>query len=634
MTASRLPVEVVTHIMQFLSVSDRKEAALVCQNWYEASLDPILQRDIILHFYASSAALTSKAIPSLSKRRLPHLVLNDFDSSLNAKAVVLKSCEQFGENLKSLSLRGSELTEKTFVELLSHCKNLVSLDLSCCNTLFMTGTLLEMNADIQLLKSTLTNVEEVNMSSIRHLTDATFNRIMTVCENVEKVSLMSAPIVFSSELFKPTSFRFANSSVLTFRNMMDFVITQQCLRSLNLSRTQIEDSNLKELVSTPELQLQELILVGCRNISDEGISSVCKYQTRLSLLDIKECPDLTNSSLMTISACLGQLKHLNMHKCKQVSDKAVSTMTKLEEMQTLDLSECHLVSSKGLIAGLCGDSISLCLTSLNVSCTEADDSFVEKACKNLPALTYLDLSSCFKVTDVSVHAISKSLKHLRYLRLAFCHEVTDLGLLGICSGLDNKDSQIYKDGYEHNMNVRKYQSTVIFKKPEKSPTGPKNGDPEGKTFAIKPLALSNLAGLRHLDLSACKKLSDTSLKQVLKFPELHFLGLGNLKELSDDGLVKIVYQNPSIEELDLTQCKNISDFAMDAVTKHLQRLKLLNVMGCDLITDKTLGYIKRHCKRLRHLDVSFCGGISHNAINELEIEMPSLISVHKRMIGS
>ena len=84
--------------MRFLSVSDRKEAALVCRSWYEASMDPILQRDIILHFYASSVDSTSKAIPSLSRRRLPHLVLNDFDSSLNAKAVVLRSCEKFGEN--------------------------------------------------------------------------------------------------------------------------------------------------------------------------------------------------------------------------------------------------------------------------------------------------------------------------------------------------------------------------------------------------------------------------------------------------------------------------------------------------------------------------------------------------------
>jgi len=371
-------------MMRFLSVSDRKEAALVCRAWYEASLDPVLQKDIILHFYASSAATTTKAIPGLSKRRLPHLVLNDFDSSLDAKAVVLKSCEQFGANLKSLSLKGSNLTERTFVELLSHCNSLVSLDLSCCNSLFMAGTLLEMNSDLTLLQNSLVNVREVNLSSIRHLTDATFNRIMTVCANIEKISLMSAPLVFNSNIYNSRGSRFANSSLLTYKNFLDFVLTQQCLKSINLSRTSIEDNHLEELLSIPELHLDDLTLVSCRNVSDEGICSIAKHQPGLKSLDIRECPDLTNSSLMTIAACLTKLKNLYMQKCKQITDKGVATMTKLVELQVLDVSECHQITSAGLKAGLCLSEINLNLTSLNVSCTDAGDQFVEKACETLP----------------------------------------------------------------------------------------------------------------------------------------------------------------------------------------------------------------------------------------------------------
>lgn len=35
-------------MMQYLGVSDRKDAALVCKKWYEASLVPEVQRDIVV----------------------------------------------------------------------------------------------------------------------------------------------------------------------------------------------------------------------------------------------------------------------------------------------------------------------------------------------------------------------------------------------------------------------------------------------------------------------------------------------------------------------------------------------------------------------------------------------------------
>lgn len=609
--------------MRFLSVSDRKEAALVCRAWYEASLDPILQHDIIIHFYASSAASTGKAIPSLSKRRLPHLILSDFDSSLDEKAVVLKSCEHMGNNLKSLSLKGSNITERTFVELLSHCKSLVSLDLSCCNSLFMSGTLLEMNSDLHLLKDSLTNVLDVNLSSIRHISDVTFNRIVTVCENVEKLSLASVQIAFSDSFFKQRSAsRFANSSVLTFKNIMDFVITQYGLKSLNFSKTQLEDEHLEELVSTPDLNLHELILTGCRNVSDDGIGAVCKHQPGLFSLDIRECPDLTNCSLMAISHNLKQLKNLYMNKCKQISDKAVATTSKLHMLQKLDLSDCHLVSCKGLISGLCIEDFASPITHLNLSCTDAGDEFVEKACVNLPQLNHIDLGSCFRITDKSVHAITKSMKYLRYLRLAWCSKVTDSGLLGL-----NPDPNRMTTDNE----VTKCNSKVIFKKPVER----KTLENLTSTLSIsnKPVALHNLAGLRYLDLTACKKLTDTGLSQAVKFSELRFLGLGMLEHMTDDGLTQIVFKNPSTEDLNISQCKNITDVAMETVTRFLPRLQTLNVMGCGHLTDKSVMYMKRSCGRLRHLDVSFCGGITYTAIDQLETANNTLVSVQKRGIS-
>ena len=621
--------------MRFLSLSDRKEAALVCRGWYEASLDPILQQDIIIHFYASLAALSSSSIPSLSRRRLPHLVLNNFDTSLDAKSVVVKSCEHLAANLKSLSLKGSNITERTFVEFLSQCKNLQSLDLSCCNSLFMSGQILEKNSDIQVLKGALEKVTEVNLSSIRFLSDAVFNRIMTVCENVEKLSLASVQITFYSKgvYYPREQTRCANGSVLTFNNIFDFFLTQQCLTSLNFTRTQIEDEHIEAIVSIPELHLQELIFVRCRNISDKGIASICRYQTGLITLDLRECPDLTNGAVMAVGSFLKQLKNLYLHKCKMISDKSVAVLDNLNHLEVLDLSECFQITSTGLIKGLCaGNTTNLTHLSLNC-CSSVNDLFVLKACESLPFLVHLDLGSCFPVTDLSVHAISRSLKYLRYLRLAWCKNITDLGLLGLHAGEEHINHGDHDDSGMCKCN-RKYQSTTVFRKPTAAPkSSSSSGNLKQLSTEVSAVNLSNLAGLRYLDLTACKKLTDTGLMQTIKFPELRNLHLGLIPGLTDEGLIDIIKKCPSIEELNVSQNATLTDDVIETVVKKLHRLQTLNVFGCDKLTDRSVQLIQAHCDRLKNLDVSFCSGISLMAMENLETQMKTLVNVQKRMIG-
>ena len=219
-----------------------------------------------------------------------------------------------------------------------------------------------------------------------------------------------------------------------------------------------------------------------------------------------------------------------------------------------------------------------------------------------------------------MHAIARSLKYLRYLRLSWCSKITDIGLTGASSD--------HKYITDENDNEGKYGTKVIFRKPTMK------REMREINNTIKPVALKNLAGLRYLDLTACKQLTSVGLTQAVQFPELRYLGLGLLPNLTDDGLVHMVFKNPSIEELNLSQSKHITDSSMEIVTRHLVRLHSLNVMGCAELTDKTVAYMRRSCARLRHLDVSFCGGISYYAMDQLETSLLSLITVQRRMIAS
>ncbi|KAL3860392.1 hypothetical protein ACJMK2_010517 [Sinanodonta woodiana] len=624
--------------MRFLSVSDRKEAAVVCRSWYEASLDPILQRDIIIHFYATSS--TGEAITGLSRRKMPHLVLHHFDTSIYSNSVIHKSCEYLTKNLLSLSLKGSNITESTFVELLSCCEMLVSLDLSCCDSLFMSGKLLEKNSEIQKLRHVLIKVKEINLSSIRFLSDATFNRIMTICENVEKLSLGSVQITFNSKAYYPMGeTRCASGSVLTFDNILDFIkIQAPNLVSLNLSRTSMTSSHLKSIASIKDLKLRELVLVGCKDVENGGIVELCQYQKSLQALDLSGCVHLKDGALKMIASELHHLQILKLNKCRLITDGSVKQLSQLSQLQVLDLCECYHLSTNGLTLGLCNDrKLSACLTHLNLSgCANITDKFVVQLCQYAVSLVHLDLASCFLISDRSVHAISSYLKHLRFLRLAWCKEITDLGLLGLLMNDISTDSD-----HNHDNGIcrctRKYKSTEIFKKP----TTDLDKDSTLTVRQIQNLMqsghvvnkLSNISGLQYLDLSNCSKLTDLGLTQAIQFQELRVLQLEMVHGVTDEGMIMIAKNNPSLEELNLSHCVTLTDVALEVIVTKLPRLQNLNVFSCDKLTDKSIKLIQTYCKKLKHLDVSFCSNITYDAVEKFESASKSIQSVQKRMIS-
>lgn len=623
-------------MMRFLSVSDRKEACLVNKLWYEASLAPVLQRDMVITFFTSSTE--EKGLSGLSRRKSPNLVLSQIDSSMNPSAIVLKSCEHLCENLTSLSLKGVDITESSFVSFASHCFNLISLDLSSCNCLFMSGKILERESDVVALKKALKNVKELNLASIRFLSDATFNRITSVCPKVQKLSLASAVITFNSNAYYPEGTEIlASKSVFSFRNILQFLRDNSSqITSLNLSRTALINHSLVEIFKVEGLQLEEIILVGCKDISTKGVVAMCELQKSIQSLDLSCCADITDAAVCAIQENLNQLVRLKLTKCRQITDASVSKLHLLPSLTSLDLSECYQLLPKAFNPGLCTSSQAR-LTHLNLNCcTSMDNDVVLGLCKSLPTLQHLDLGSCFAITDISVQAIAKNLKYLRYLRLAWCKEVTDLGLLGII----RNDSMVNHSQHGENGKcrcTRKHNINTMFRSQYIGQVGQKLTVEELETLKKKKnrniYSLSNISGLTSLDLSSCSKLTDISIINAVQFKELKSLHLSMIHSLTDESLKSIANNNPSLEELALAQCYNFTDKGVEAVTENLTRLTSLNVSSCDKLTDHSLELLRVNCDRLKTLDVSLCGGMSLEGVERLEAHAKHLKSVQKRLVG-
>eukprot|EP00058_Branchiostoma_floridae_P002534 XP_002588022.1 hypothetical protein BRAFLDRAFT_89008 [Branchiostoma floridae] len=393
--------------MRFLSVGDRKASALVNRQWYEASLDPALQTNTVFHLLTPFTS--GSTVQKFGLRKSPNLILNDMDGSSRSKEVVKKACQHLGQHLQSLSLKGSDITEGTFMVIIPHCCNLRKLDLSLCNSLFLSGNLLRKPNDFQAAEKSLVNVRELNLGSLRHLSDCVFNRLVTAMPNVEKLSLSGCTISYEFSPYDKESKTRASTSVLTFVNIKAFLEKQgKKLTSLNLSKTGLPGSSLRELAAVPGITIRELNIAGNRDVDDDDILALVKQQNGLTSLDVAMCGELTSQTVLHIQTYVPQMPYLNFSKfrelvclrlnmCTGVTDQSlVAIATNVPSLEELSISQCHQVTDDG----------------------------VTKVVKRLQRLTFLDISCNDKLTNCTLASISQYCHCLQKLDVSLCSQMS------------------------------------------------------------------------------------------------------------------------------------------------------------------------------------------------------------------
>ncbi|XP_027687196.2 leucine-rich repeat-containing protein 29 isoform X2 [Chelonia mydas] len=493
MEMQRLPVEVITHILSFLPIADRKEASLVNHTWYFAAQDSLRQENILYNIPATSTSLA--AIESLARRRVSCVSLTSLDGSTVSRDVIQAVSCHLGPHLQSLSLRGSSLTETSFLHLLLACPCLSSLDLSGCNSLFMSGTLLSKPETIGQAREALTNLQELNLAGLRYLSDLSFNRLTGCAPRLARLSLARCHLTFEFDPYRGSS-NYNSTALLSFRNLLRFLKERaSSLRALDLSGTSITLPAMRSLVQVEGLRLQELVLQNCRDLSNEAVSLLCTHQPHLTALDLTGCSELSDRATLAVSAGLRALQSLRLGKLQRLTDGGFLGIAELRSLQNLDLSECSLVSGSELVKVCSSPELRPNLASLSFAfCSLLRDSSVLSLARSLsPSLRVLDLSSCVSITNVSIQAISSHLPQLIVLRLAWCKELTDWGLLG--AEEPREECNHRRENLEQDP---KALSDSSWKESQKQPRA----------------SLQALQHLQELDLMACSKLTDTSITKV------------------------------------------------------------------------------------------------------------------------
>ncbi|KAK2497772.1 LOW QUALITY PROTEIN: hypothetical protein MC885_015644 [Smutsia gigantea] len=430
--ASMPSARMLTYILSFLPLSDQKEDCLMSQAWYCAVQNALREAKVQYNIPVSPAFLP--AIKRLGLRGISCISLANLDASPASNQVLQPVAYHLGPHLESLCLSGGSPTEASFVALILGCPALHILDLSGFNSLFTSGMLLAQPETTQQVQQALSGLHELNLAGLTWLTSAsTGSAAVPQAWSASPWPTVTSPLSLAQLgqhwlpglLHLPTFFPY----------VLRFVKRQGGrLRALDRSGTGLLLEALPALGQVAGLQLQELNLHSCQDLSTEAVAIPCHQQPGLISLDLSSCSELADRVLLAVSRGLQHLQRLSLRKLQQLTDGGCTALGDLWELQSLNMAECCLVQGQELAQALSPEhGAPPPLVSLNLAyCSSLKDASLLSLIPSLGAsLRVLDLSSCVALTNKIVQAICTYLTHLSVLHLAWCKEIQDWGLLGL-----------------------------------------------------------------------------------------------------------------------------------------------------------------------------------------------------------
>ncbi|XP_031563546.1 F-box/LRR-repeat protein 14-like isoform X2 [Actinia tenebrosa] len=577
-----LPEEVVSYIFRFLSPVDIQSASLVCQSWAKASEDPLLWKHTAVILFTKNENFSEDLLDSLKRRCIQHVSFRHTTTSLQ----VVQVCKRLSSNLKGLSLEGCRCVSESLLGIiLKSCKNLKQVNLSRCRQLDVS------KQSKWLVANSLKYITVLDLSCTKGLCDWTIGQIPTTFPGLEKLGISGCKEV-------------------SLKTWMILGKSLTCLKNLDISRSDISDETLLKFAELPSLHLTSINLSACKQLTDNGIVSLAKHQKELQYLKLT-CLDITDTSVIAVGKYLSELKFLDLNSCRQITVAALPHLEQLTKgLVSLNLYSCYQLTNKRLEKFFLSSkdntsNTSPPLTSLTLNgCSLTTDSVIIACSKVFGNLQELDISSSLHVTNVGIQAIASSLMDLRVLKLSWCDNVTDHGLLGTgCQG-NNK----CVDG---NLN-----GTV--------------GQEKALEQGVSSSGLGLLTKLCSLDISHCTRITDNGLTSIYQLKNLRTLNINMCIEITDVSLQGIAKHMCSLECLSLNGCNLVTDVGMVAVAQNLPHLSSLDISKCDLITDLSILTLAKRSKNLTHLDLSMCAQVTSHSIDELEANLPRLVSLQLR----
>ncbi|KZV15255.1 F-box/LRR-repeat protein 3 [Dorcoceras hygrometricum] len=423
-----------------------------------------------------------------------------------------------------------------------------------------------------------------------------------------------------------SSINLSRSMDFTHLGLSNLVMNCRNLVEIDLSNA----TGLKDLAAAAIAEaknLERLLLVRCKSITDIGVGCIAVGCKKLKVLSLKwclgvgdlgvgivavKCKDLRCldlSFLQITNKCLPQileLEHLEdlvLEGCFGLDDEILAEHKQFKSLEKLDVSSCQNVSHVGLFSLA---SAAPCLRQLIVSYVSCVDITLTDRLRKFSMLQSVKFDGC-EVTCSVLKSIGNWCASLRELSLSKCVGVMDEGL----SFLVNK----HKDLRKLDLTCCRKITRVSLSHIMSSCTSLTSLKMESCTLVSADafvLMGQQCPYLEELDLTD-NEIDDEGLKSISRCSHLASLKLGICLNITDEGLIHVGKGCSKLRELDLYRSAGLTDSGVLAVSRGCPELEIVNMAYCELITDRSLMSLSK-CSKLHTLEIRGCTLITSSGL--------------------
>lgn len=346
------------------------------------------------------------------------------------------------------------------------------------------------------------------------------------------------------------------------------------------------------------------------NSQVSNLSIIGEKCPNLSILCLRGCLGISDSSLIQMSKSCTNLMGLSLMYNKKITDKGIEKLVEnCKKLKQLDLSWCSRLTNSclELISQHC-----VHLEELSVACCKLiSGSGIECVVQHCKNIKLLELRSCNSIENVEFPPSTS----LQYLDLSHCPLLGNetMEYLSGCQYLSSLDINTCPKLTDCSVSKLLHSSELVF-------LNFSNCNFQNLSFRTPNLTNLNLSGCVNLSLSTFQ-----SLAQCHSLTELQLRGCTSITDeciqaFTCDG------SSHSLVSLDLSRCTSLSNESISTLVQRCKYLRFLDISWCPQLNDRAICYISQHINTLVQLESikAFGCSISGPSIHQLKLKIKEL----------
>lgn len=378
---------------------------------------------------------------------------------------------------------------------------------------------------------------------------------------------------------------------VTNSTIQEICVMQPRMLSLNVCECEeLTDASLLCLARhCPELEA--LLAHGIPGFTRVGLRALALGCPRVATLELSRCASLDDDALNAIAASLPNLKQLVVEDCAGVTDDGLAVLASgCRHMTRVDVSGCPRVGEFGdrallALGRYCQDLVRLDM----FGCAHVQDAGIIAVARGCPQLEELRVTGCRELSGKALSKLARC-RNLRDLSIAGCERVKDADLCRLVGIVPPAPKPPPPPGGELLARARARANA------QRTPSRQSRPSTEEVVVKKPPQDLGGVHKLQRLDVSHC--------------PDVRARGIG-----------AIAQRCPDLQEVTLVGCTSVGDDACEMLARYSQRLRHLDLSDCQRVSESGVGVIGRNITGLAKLNVTGCKKVGRRFLLDLIDEL-------------